>query len=169
MQRCFHDFRRFTVVALAFLTSASTAWGATADWRTVAVTIVNNTTTPAPAGQTRIKAGFLPVSCDGRAFQPIHKDQTQVVRCSVRGTESLTLTYTTHLAVGNLHYGTATIDCTSSATMTFTGSGQAVAYTQSCTDPDPDANGDDANSDDTSDSGGDTSDSGGDDSGGGGG
>lgn len=164
MQRCFHDFRKFTVAALAFLTPASTAWAAV-DWRTVAVTIVNNTTTPAPAGQTRIREGFLPVSCDGRAFQPIQKDQTQVVRCSVRGTESLTLTYTTHLAVGNLHYGTANVDCTSSGTLTFTGSGQAVSYTKSCTDPDPD--GDDANSDDANSD--DNSDSGGDDSGGGGG
>ena len=120
------------VVALALLVPASAAWAA--ESRDVAVTIVNNTTTLAPEGQTRIPAGFLPVSCDGHAFQGIEQNQTATITCSVRGSESLTLTYTTHIGIDDLHYGTADIDCQSAATLTFTGAGEAVAFTKSCTD-----------------------------------
>ena len=134
MRNRFRDFLNCAVAALALLTPASTAWAA--ESRDVAITVVNNTTTPAPAGQTRIPAGFLPVSCDGHAFQPVEQDQTVVVNCSVSGSESLTLTYSSHLGIENIHYGTADIDCQSSATLTFTGSGSSVSFTKSCTDSD---------------------------------
>ena len=120
------------VVGLALLVPAGAAWAA--ESRDVAVTIVNNTTTPAPEGQTRIPAGFLPVSCDGHAFQGIEQNQTATITCSVPGSESLALTYTTHIGIDDLHYGTAVVDCQSAATLTFTGSGEAVTFTKSCTD-----------------------------------
>ena len=120
------------VVGLALLVPAGAAWAA--ESRDVAVTIVNNTTTPAPEGQTRIPAGFLPVSCDGHAFQGIEQNQTATITCSVPGSESLALTYTTHIGIDDLHYGTADVNCQSAATLTFTGSGEAVTFTKSCTD-----------------------------------
>ena len=163
MQRL-RDFLKLTVVAFALLTLPSAAWAA--EWRTLSITVVNSTTTPAPAGQTHLGAGFLPVSCDGRAFQPVREDQTVTVNCSVRGDESLTLTYSVHLGDGQLHYGTADIDCQNTAELTFTGSGTAVTFTKSCTDTD--TSGDDTSGGGDGDSG-DGGDSGGDgDSGGGG-
>lgn len=147
MSNCFHNSLKVTVAACAFLTLASTAWAN--EWRTLAVTVTNSTTTPAPEGQTRIPQGFLPVSCDGRAFQPTEPGQTVTVNCSVRIDESLTLTYSVHLGIDQLHYGTANIDCKRSAELTFTGSGEAVSFTQSCTDPD--TSGTDSGSDDGGD------------------
>ena len=151
-----NDIRKHTVVVLAFSTFAIAAWAADA-YRNVAITVTNNTTTPAPEGQTRIPAGFVPVSCDGRAFQGVEMGQTVTVNCSVRGSESLTLTYTVHLGIDDLHYGTADIDCQRAATLTFTGSGEAVTFTKSCSDSDDAGDGPDdgGGSDDGGDSGGD--------------
>lgn len=148
--RISNDIRKHAVVALAFSTLAVAAWAA--EYRTVAITVVNNTTTPAPEGQTRIPAGFVPVSCDGRAFQGVQMGQTVVVNCSVPGSEPLTLTYSVHLGIDDLHYGTADIDCQRAASLTFTGSGEAVTFTKSCSDSDA-ADGD--SPDDGGDSGGD--------------
>lgn len=149
----FRSFLKFAFAVLASLTLASAASAQTS--RNLAVTVVNGTTTPAPEGE-QLGAGFLPVSCDGQAYQPIDQDQTVVVNCQVQGTEALTLTYAVHLGNDQLHYGTADIDCRATATLTFTGSGTGVTFTQSSCDDDSDG-GDDSGSD-GGDDGGDTGD-----------
>ena len=133
---------------------ATGAWAS--DWRTVSITVTNNTTTPAPANQTRVTEGMLPISCDGTRFSPMQRGQTQIVRCSVRGEELLTLTYSVHLGIDQLHYGTVDLDCQWRGTLTFTGSGQAVVYTKACTDPDPDGTDSGGDDGDTGDDGGDS-------------
>ena len=171
MRNCIRNFTA-TVVAFAFLTLASTAWAS--DWRTLSLTVTNSTTTPAPAGQERIPEGALGISCDAQWYQPIQKDEVVTSHCSVRRGEALALTYSVHLGVDDIHYGTADIDCLRYAELTFSGSGEAVTFTHSCADPDPvgddsgsdsgsgDDGGDDSGGADGGDSGGDGGDSGGD-------
>ena len=138
--------------ALAVCAPATDAWAR--DWRPVWVTVTNNTTTPATTvSETSVPEGLLPVSCDGTRFSPMQKDQTQVVRCTVRVGESLTLTYAVHPGEDQTEYVTVDFDCRRSAAATFTGSGQSIVYTKACTDPDDSASGGDDTGDDGGDSG----------------
>ena len=146
-----HPFKCAAALAAAFAIWAPETDAR--DWRTVSVTVTNNTTTPATTvSETSVPEGLLPVSCDGRRFSPMQKDQTQIVRCSVRVGESLTLTYAVHPGEDQTEYETVDFDCRRSATATFTGGGQSIVYTKACTDPEDT----DSGSDDTGDDGGDS-------------
>ena len=101
----------------------------------VSVSIVNNTTTPA-AGKDK-PAGLLNVGCGG----PVHrvkKGTTLDITCTVTDDEALDVDYN-----DGTRTSTATIDCGntespdfidgSAVTLTFTGSGASITFTQSCT------------------------------------
>ena len=101
----------------------------------VSVSIVNNTTTPA-AGKDK-PAGLLNVSCGG-AVHRVSKGTTLDITCTVTGDEALDVDYN-----DGTRTSTATIDCGntespdfidgSAVTLTFTGSGASITFTQSCT------------------------------------
>ena len=101
----------------------------------VAVTIVNNTTTP-PAGKDK-PGGLLNINC-GAGVQRVEKDTTRAITCTVADGESLDLSYN-----DGTRTSTATVDCGEAAgpdftdesevTLTFTGSGTSITFTQSCT------------------------------------
>ena len=109
----------------------------------VKVSVVNKTNTPAVdreqpgGGRTTVYAeGYLSVDCGGAA-QEVGSDATRILTCSTTDTESFDVTYS---VVG--FSGTATIHCDaddthftddSEVTLTFTGSGAEVTFTQSCT------------------------------------
>ena len=145
--RFVNDILKYMVVALAFWSFTSAAWAAAAS-RTVAITVVNNTTTPSP-GEGK-PAGFLDVKCGGGSFQEVRQSQTLVVNCTVSGTDSPTLTYATFRTNYDVFHETTDIDCQSAATLTFSGSFSSVTFTQSCTDTDADSDdGGDSGSDPT--------------------
>ena len=132
------------VAALAVLAPAGATpdAGASQDVN-VKVSIVNNTNTPAvsreqPGGgwTTVYDEGYLSVDCGGAA-QEVGTDATLRMNCSTADTESFNVTYN---VVG--FSGTATVHCDSDdthftddseVTLTFSGSGAAVTFTQSCT------------------------------------
>ena len=101
----------------------------------VSVSIVNNTTTPA-AGKDK-PAGLLNVSCGG-AVHRVNKGTTLDITCTVTDDEALDVDYN-----DGTRTSTATIDCGntespdfidgSAVTLTFTGSGASITFTQSCT------------------------------------
>lgn len=101
----------------------------------VSVSIVNNTTTPA-AGKDK-PAGLLNVSCGG-AVHRVQKSTTLDITCTVTDDEALDVDYN-----DGTRTSTATIDCGntespdfidgSAVTLTFTGSGASITFTQSCT------------------------------------
>lgn len=124
---------KLIVAALAVLTSATAT--PAIDESQDAVAIVNNTSTPA-AGKDKPEA-WLSVDCGG-GFQSVKKDTTLRISCTVAADEALSVTYN---VVG--HNSTAIVDCggterpdfidDSQVTLTFTGSGASVVFTQSCT------------------------------------
>ena len=101
----------------------------------VSVSIVNNTTTPA-AGKDK-PAGLLNVSCGGASHR-VKKGTTLDITCTVTDDEALEVDYN-----DGTRTSTATIDCGSTespdfidgsaVTLTFTGSGASITFTQSCT------------------------------------
>lgn len=123
------------IAALLAVLMPATAAAATDESIDVAVTIVNNTTTPA-AGKNK-PSGLLNINC-GSGVHRVKKDTTQDITCTVTGGEALTLSYN-----DGTRTASATIDCggttapdftdESAVTLTFTGSGASITFTQSCT------------------------------------
>ena len=135
-----HTLLKFIIAPFAvFGTASATAQQSPLDEsqiQTIAVAIVNETSTPA-AGKSK-PAGWLGVSC-GSGAHSVKKDTTLNMSCSVTDGQAFTLTYT---VAGSSSSSSATINCglesphyteESQATVTFTGSGASVVYTQSCT------------------------------------
>ncbi len=137
----FATFATFAALAVLVPAGATPDAGASQDVN-VKVSVVNNTNTPAVAreqpggGWTTVYAeGYLSVECGGAA-QEVGID-TLRMNCSTTDTESFNVRYN---VVG--FSGTATIHCDSDdthftddseVTLTFSGSGAAVTFTQSCT------------------------------------
>ena len=125
---------KFVVAAVAALTLALAA-AATDESQSVAVTIVNNTTTPA-AGKDK-PSGLLNINC-GDGVHRVKKDTRQTIACTVSDDEAFELDYN-----DGTRTRTATIDCgiagtpdftdDSAVTLTFAGAGAAITFTQSCT------------------------------------
>ena len=125
---------KFVGAALAVLTAA-TAFPAADESQDVSVSIVNNTTTPA-AGKDK-PSGLLNINC-GSGVNRVEKDTTRDITCTVADDEALVLRYN-----DGTRTASATIDCGEGArpdftdetevTLTFTGAGTAITFTQSCT------------------------------------
>ncbi len=143
-------FLRCIVAAAVILTpAAASAAGDTRTFTTIVYTIVNNTTTPTPAGRdpTKVPAGVLPASCDGLHWYGHLKDTTQDKECQMDTTPKTdsdgnpvepthTLTYSVHTGAGpnTLQSGTVDWACKAGQKMklTFTGSGAGVTYSSTC-------------------------------------
>ena len=128
---------KLIAVALAALMPA-THTAQTAHQQSVSISVVNNTT-----ARGRGDIGRLSVACGNTIFsgdhQTIDNGNTLNISCDVQA-NALALSY---LVIGS--HGTIAINCgeeqpvftdTSTVTLTFTGSGGSVTYTQSCTNVD---------------------------------
>ena len=79
----------------------------------------------------------MTVSCPNGSTLKVKLNNTRTTTCPVPEGEDLSLSYAADSTTG-----TIVMDCQSSARVGFSGGGRAVTYTQSCTDPDPDASAD---------------------------
>lgn len=125
---------KLVAVALAALMPATATHAAQ---QSVSIAVVNNTT-----ARGRGDIGRLSVACGHSIFsgahQTIDNGNTLNTSCTTQANGSLVLSW---LVIGS--HDTITINCgnednpdwtdTSTVTLTFTGSGSAVTYTQSCT------------------------------------
>ena len=125
---------KLVAVALAALMPATATHAAQ---ESVSIAVVNNTT-----ARGRGDIGRLSVACGHSIFsgdhQTIDNGNTLNTSCTTQANGSLVLSW---LVIGS--HDTITINCgnednpdwtdTSTVTLTFTGSGSAVTYTQSCT------------------------------------
>lgn len=124
---------KLIAAALAAMT-AMVANPAAEESQDVAVSIVNNTTTP-KAGISR-PIGWMSVSCGGSKHS-VKRNEPREITCSVAQNAALTVSY-----ANNEHNGSADIDCgvpsgpgfndESRVTLTFAGSGPGMTLTQSC-------------------------------------
>ena len=123
------------VTAIQATEHATDAAATNSESHDVAVSIVNNTTTP-PAGKDK-PGGLLNINC-GAGVQRVEKGTTRDITCTVADGESLEVSYN-----DGTRTSTATVDCgdadgpdftdESEVTLTFTGSGTSITFTQSCT------------------------------------
>ena len=124
---------KLIAAALAAMT-AMVANPAAEESQDVAVSIVNNTTTP-KAGISR-PIGWMSVSCGGSKHS-VKRNEPREITCSVAQNAALTVSY-----ANNEHNGSADIDCgvpsgpgfndESRVTLTFAGSGPGMTLAQSC-------------------------------------
>ena len=128
-------FLKSIVATAAMLTPAAATWADTSD---ILYTIVNNSTTPAPADVNDIDEGDLFVSCSTSLIATasrILKDTKHELSCQVpAGTTTHTMAYSVVTGFDSLHSGTVDYDCEATETMvlTFTGSGTNIIYSPSC-------------------------------------
>ena len=124
---------KFIGAVLAAMT-ATVANPAADESQDVAVSIVNNTTTP-KAGTSR-PIGWMSVNCDG-SDHPVKKGEPREITCSVAQDAGLFVSYANNEASGSVdvNCGVPTgpgFNDESRVTLTFAGSGNAVTVTQSC-------------------------------------
>ena len=124
---------KFIAAALVAMTAA-VANSAADESQDVAVSIVNDTTTP-KAGMSR-PIGWMSVNC-GSSDHPVKKGEPREITCSVAQDAGLFVSYANNEASGSVdvNCGVPTgpgFNDDSRVTLTFAGSGNAVTVTQSC-------------------------------------
>ena len=124
---------KFIGAVLSAMT-ATVANSAADESQDVAVSIVNNTTTP--KGGISRPVGWMTVSC-GSGDELVRRDEPREITCSVAQNETLTVSYVNNEGRGSVH-----VDCgvptgpgfndDSRVTLTFAGSGATVTIAESC-------------------------------------